>query len=84
MGITEVVRGAPDRVAVSCGTAELTYGELAASLPRAGGEFNFLGRIYHPLAGFLAGWISCVMGFALPIALAAMSTTAIPVSGVLP
>lgn len=54
-----------------CGA--LVYGELGASLPRSGGEFNFLGRIYHPIFGFLAGWISFVMGFALPIALAAMA-----------
>lgn len=54
-----------------CGA--LVYGELAATLPRSGGEFNFLGRIYHPVVGFLAGWISFVMGFALPIALAAMA-----------
>lgn len=54
-----------------CGA--LVYGELGASLPRSGGEFNFLGRIYHPVVGFLAGWISFVMGFALPIALAAMA-----------
>lgn len=54
-----------------CGA--LVYGELAAALPRSGGEFNFLGEIFHPAAGFLAGWISCVMGFALPIALAAMA-----------
>lgn len=54
-----------------CGA--LVYGELAASLPRSGGEFNFLGRIYHPVFGFLAGWISFVMGFALPIALTAMA-----------
>lgn len=54
-----------------CGA--LVYGELGASLPRSGGEFNFLGRIYHPVFGFLAGWISFVMGFALPIALAAMA-----------
>ena len=54
-----------------CGA--LVYGELGASLPRSGGEFNFLGRIYHPVLGFLAGWISFVMGFALPIALAAMA-----------
>jgi basic amino acid/polyamine antiporter, APA family len=54
-----------------CGA--LVYGELGATLPRSGGEFNFLGRIYHPVFGFLAGWISFVMGFALPIALAAMA-----------
>ena len=54
-----------------CGA--LTYGELAARLPRSGGELNFLGRIYHPALGFLAGWISFIMGFALPVALAAMA-----------
>ncbi len=54
-----------------CGA--LTYGELAAALPRSGGEMNFLSRIYHPAAGFLAGWVSVVVGFTLPIALAAMA-----------
>lgn len=54
-----------------CGAS--AYGELAAALPRSGGEFHFLGRIYHPSVGFLAGWVSFVMGFALPIALAAMA-----------
>lgn len=54
-----------------CGA--LSYGELASSLPRSGGEFNFLGKIYHPLAGFLAGWVSLTVGFAPPIALASMA-----------
>lgn len=54
-----------------CGA--LSYGELATALPRSGGEFNFLGRIYHPLVGFLAGWVSLTVGFAPPIALAAMA-----------
>ncbi|MDA8021037.1 MAG: amino acid permease [Thermoanaerobaculia bacterium] len=54
-----------------CGA--LTYGELAAALPRSGGEFHFLGRIFHPCLGFLAGWVSFIMGFALPVALAAMA-----------
>ena len=54
-----------------CGA--LTYGELGATLPRSGGELNFLGRIYHPSLGFLAGWISFIMGFTLPVALAAMA-----------
>lgn len=30
-------------------------------------------RIYHPLAGLLGGWISVAVGFAAPIALAAMA-----------
>ncbi len=47
------------------------YAELAVVYPRSGGEYNFLGRIYHPLAGFLAGWLSATVGFAAPIALSA-------------
>jgi APA family basic amino acid/polyamine antiporter len=54
-----------------CGA--LAYAELAAALPRSGGEYNFLSRIYHPAVGFLAGWISATVGFAAPIALAAMA-----------
>ena len=54
-----------------CGA--LAYGELAAALPRSGGEFHFLSRIFHPSMGFLAGWVSLTVGFAAPIALAAMA-----------
>src|SRR3954449_1125972 len=54
-----------------CGA--LSYAELGAALPRSGGEYNFLSRIYHPALGFLAGWISATVGFAAPIALAAMA-----------
>jgi APA family basic amino acid/polyamine antiporter len=52
-----------------CGA--LAYAELGAALPRSGGEYNFLGRIYHPSIGFLAGWISATVGFAAPVAIAA-------------
>lgn len=51
----------------------LTYGELAAALPRSGGEYNFLSRTFHPSLGFMAGWLSLVVGFAPPIALAGMA-----------
>lgn len=54
-----------------CGA--LTYAELGANLPRSGGEYNFLSRIYHPCAGFISGWVSATIGFAAPIALAAMT-----------
>ncbi len=54
-----------------CGA--LSYGELAAALPRSGGEFHFLSAIFHPVLGFLAGWVSLTVGFAAPIALAAMA-----------
>ena len=57
-------------VVALCGA--LSYAELAAALPRSGGEYHFLSRIFHPLLGFLAGWTSATVGFAAPIALAAM------------
>ena len=54
-----------------CGA--LAYAELASALPRSGGEYHFLSQIYHPAVGFLAGWISVTVGFAAPVALAAMA-----------
>ena len=54
-----------------CGA--LSYAELGAALPRSGGEYNFLTRIYHPGAGFISGWVSATVGFAAPTALAALT-----------
>jgi APA family basic amino acid/polyamine antiporter len=54
-----------------CGA--LSYAELAAALPRSGGEYHFLSRIFHPSVGFLAGWISATVGFPAPIALAGIA-----------
>src|SRR6202140_3502112 len=54
-----------------CGA--LSYGELSAALPRSGGEYHFLSKIYHPAVGFMAGFVSATVGFAAPIALAAMA-----------
>src|SRR5213083_3759093 len=53
-----------------CGA--LCYGELSAALPRSGGEYHFLSQIYHPAVGFMAGFVSATVGFAAPVALAAM------------
>src|SRR5256886_17336175 len=58
-------------IAALCGA--LCYGELSAALPRSGGEYHFLSRIYHPALGFMAGTIFATVGFAAPIALAAMA-----------
>jgi len=34
----------------------LSYGELAAMMPRAGGQYIYLREAYSPLLGFLYGW----------------------------
>ena len=65
-----------------CGA--LSYAELGAALPRSGGEYNFLGRIYHPGAGFISGWVSSTIGFSAPVALAAMTFGAYTTSSLLP
>ncbi len=52
-----------------CGA--LCYAELGSMMPRSGGEYHLLREAVHPVAGFLAGWISITVGFAAPVALAA-------------
>lgn len=37
-------------------TAALSYGELAAMMPRAGGQYVYLREAYSPMWGFLFGW----------------------------
>lgn len=49
-----------------CGA--LCYAELVAMMPKSGGEYHILRESYHPLLGFLAGWVSMTAGFAAPIA----------------
>ncbi len=58
-------------VTALCGA--LTYAELGAALPRSGGEYHFLTQCYHPIAGFISGWISSTIGFAAPVALASIT-----------
>ncbi len=38
-------------------TGALTYAELGAAMPEAGGQYVYLKEAYGPLAGFLFGWI---------------------------
>ncbi len=44
------------------------YAELGAMLPRVGGEYVYLSRAFHPVIGFLSGWIALLVGFSAPIA----------------
>jgi APA family basic amino acid/polyamine antiporter len=41
----------------------MSYAELAALRPKAGGEYVYLREAFGPLAGFLTGWTSFVAGF---------------------
>jgi APA family basic amino acid/polyamine antiporter len=70
-GFSIIVLWVVGGIAALCGA--LCYAELATMFPRSGGEYNFLSRSFHPAIGFLAGWISATVGFAAPIALAAMA-----------
>jgi basic amino acid/polyamine antiporter, APA family len=54
-----------------CGAA--CYAELGAAMPRSGGEYVYLGEIFHPFVGFLGGWVSLTVGFAAPIALSGIA-----------
>ena len=57
-------------VVALCGA--LCYAELAAALPRSGGESNVLSHAYHPAIGLMGGFVSVAVGFTAPIALTAM------------
>jgi APA family basic amino acid/polyamine antiporter len=37
-------------------TAAMSYGELSAMFPKAGGQYVYLKEAFNPLAGFLYGW----------------------------
>lgn len=50
----------------------VSYAELGTHLRRSGGEYHFISSTIHPFLGYLSGWISLTVGFAAPIALAAI------------
>lgn len=49
----------------------LCYGALATKFSESGGEYLFLSRAFHPIAGMMAGWVSLLAGFTGAIAFAA-------------
>ncbi len=51
----------------------LVYAELGTHFKKSGGDYIFLSRIIHPVAGYLYAWISLTVGFSAPIAIAAMA-----------
>jgi basic amino acid/polyamine antiporter, APA family len=54
-----------------CGA--LTVAELSAALPKTGGEYVYLYDAYGPLPAFLSGWVSFLIGFAVPSAASAFA-----------
>jgi basic amino acid/polyamine antiporter, APA family len=50
-----------------------SYAEIGTRLPRSGGEYHFLSKIFHPFLGYLSGWVSLTVGFAASISLSAMA-----------
>ncbi|MFN0121765.1 MAG: APC family permease [Blastocatellia bacterium] len=57
-----------------CGA--LCYAELATRMPEAGGEYQYLTRVYGPMWGFLSGWISFLVGFSSALAASALGAAA--------
>ena len=53
----------------------LTYAELAARLPRTGGEYVFLHQAFGPFAAFLFGWSRTLVGAASQAAVAVAVAT---------
>ena len=54
-----------------CGA--LSYAELGTYWMRSGGEYHFLSKAFHPILGYLSGWVSLTIGFSAPVALYGMA-----------
>src|SRR5438105_919804 len=53
-------------------TGALSCAELSASLPYAGGDYNYIREAYGKLMGFLSGWWSFLVTFAGAVAFLAV------------
>lgn len=51
----------------------LVYAELGTHFRKTGGDYIFLSESIHPSVGYLYAWVSLVVGFSAPIAIAAMA-----------
>lgn len=78
-GFTLAALGTPERVIAAwivggaiaiCGA--VGYASLASRFAESGGEYLFLSKTLHPVAGLMAGWVSLLAGFTGAIAIAAL------------
>lgn len=53
-----------------------TYAAVAAEVAGSGGEYRYLSSLLHPVVGYVAGWGSLLLGFAAPVAVAAIAAGA--------
>lgn len=51
------------------------FAELGTHFKESGGDYIYLSRVFHPLAGYLSAWSGLTVGFSAPVALAAMAFT---------
>ena len=51
------------------------YAELGTYFKESGGDYIYLSRVFHPIAGYLSAWAGLTVGFSAPVALAAMALT---------
>lgn len=49
------------------------YAELGVHFKGNGGDYIYLSKTYHPILGYLVSWISLIIGFSSPVALAALA-----------
>jgi APA family basic amino acid/polyamine antiporter len=54
----------------------LSYSELGAAFPEAGGEYVYLREAFGPLWGYLSGWTSFFAGFSAPVGAATIAFAA--------
>ena len=52
-----------------------SYGQLGTHFAESGGDYIYLSRIFHPVLGYLSSWVSLLVGFSAPVAIAAIAMT---------
>ena len=51
----------------------MCYAEISTRISGSGGEYNYLSNIYSKELGFIAGWVSFIVGFSAPLAAVALA-----------